>query len=71
VAAAPAQLHQGGVDHNPSQPGGEAGAPFELSEMLHNLDQPVLQRIFRVLGRAENPKGGTIELRHVGRQQKA
>jgi hypothetical protein len=39
--------------------------------MADGAEKSLLKRLFRILGRADDPQGGTIELRCVGREEAA
>ena len=44
-----ANLHQGFVDGDTHQPGGETGAPFKPMQVLVHLAENILKIVFRVL----------------------
>src|SRR5262245_22861947 len=54
LAAARAELHQAGVDHDAVQPGREARAPLEATDAAEGLQEGVLERVARVLLRAQH-----------------
>src|SRR5262245_28021479 len=67
LAAARAELHQAGVDHDAVQPGREARAPLEAADAAEGLQEGVLERVARVLLRSQHAARDREQAPAVGR----
>src|SRR6266540_1252571 len=58
AAGGPAQLHQGGVDHDPMEPGRETASSTEAVEATERREEGFLHGVLRILGSGkEVPRG--------------